>query len=158
MHTIYEVVKINSLWADTVNPIGFDTLDKNINTQVLIIGGGISGILVAHRLNELGIDNVLLEADRIGKGVTQNTTAKITSQHGLMYHKLIEDKGYEQARLYAEINQRAIEQFGDIIRRESIACDYERRNAYLFGKGGGEGHYDQSEQIGKLGVKYLLLF
>ena len=58
-------------------------------TDVLVIGGGIAGILCAYKLKQRGVNCIVLEADKICRGVTQNTTAKITSQHGFIYDKLI---------------------------------------------------------------------
>ncbi|MBR3770991.1 MAG: FAD-binding oxidoreductase, partial [Clostridium sp.] len=113
-------------------------LTENKKTEVVIVGAGLTGLLIAYYLQEDGMNVIVLEGDRIGCGMTRNTTAKITSQHGLIYHKLIEDKGYEYAKQYAEINQHAIERYEETIQIEGIACDFERRNAYLFGKGGGD--------------------
>ena len=79
---------MHSLWSETATLPSFEQLNKNIKTDVLIIGGGITGILTAHYLQQAGINYVLVEADTICSGITKNTTAKITSQHGLIYHKI----------------------------------------------------------------------
>ena len=55
-----------------------------------------------------------MEADRIGGGVTKNTTAKITSQHGLIYDKLLRNLGAERAHLYLEANQQALERYREL--------------------------------------------
>ena len=68
--------------------------------DVLIIGGGMAGLLCAHRLSRAGVDYALVEADRICGGPTKNTTAKLSSQHGLLYDRLIRTFGAETARLY----------------------------------------------------------
>lgn len=68
--------------------------DKRVNT--VIIGGGLAGILTAYHLKQKGIEAIVLEASRIGSGQTKNTTAKITSQHGAVYHKLIKTFGQEK--------------------------------------------------------------
>ena len=62
------------------------------------IGGGIVGVTTALLLHEAGVHVVLLEADRIGHGVTGHTTAKVSSQHGLMYSRLRSKHGAEAAR------------------------------------------------------------
>jgi len=141
-----------SIWSQTVTMPKFPALREDKKVHTAVIGGGLAGLLTAYLLKRRGIECIVLEAFRTGSGQTKNTTAKITSQHGLMYHKLIEEKGYEQAKLYAEINQHAIEQFGEIIRAESIACDYERRNAYLFGKGGGDALRAEADAAASLGI------
>lgn len=82
-----------SIWTDTVEMPCFPSLKQDIHTDVLVIGGGMSGILCAHMLKQAGISCVVVEANRICGGVTSNTTAKITSQHGLIYSKLLREFG-----------------------------------------------------------------
>ena len=53
-------------------------LDKNISVDVLIIGGGISGVLTAYNLNNSGLKIALVERNEIGSGITSKMTAKVT--------------------------------------------------------------------------------
>ncbi len=103
-----------SLWWETCNPQEKPTLKKDLETQVLVIGGGMAGILTAYQLQKSGKKVLVLEANRIGSGQTGNTTAKITSQHGLCYHGFLKKIGAEKARLYARGNQAAIQQYENI--------------------------------------------
>jgi len=80
---------MNSLWTKTAQLPHFGALERNLKTDILIIGGGMAGLLCAWQLSQRGVDCVLAEADRICGGITKNTTAKLTSQHGLIYDKLI---------------------------------------------------------------------
>ena len=80
---------MDSLWTQFSSLPQFPKLEKDIKTEVLIIGGGIAGILTAYQLAQEGIDYVLVEKNRICSGVTCNTTAKITCQHGLIYHNIL---------------------------------------------------------------------
>ncbi len=105
-------------------------LKQDIKTDVLIIGGGIAGLLCADRLHRAGVDCVLVEADRICSGVTRNTTAKITSQHGLIYADLITRFGTERARMYLEANERAITEYRALC--DQIECDFEEQDAYVY--------------------------
>ena len=91
---------MDSIWTKTVQLPQFDKLRSDLKTDVLIIGGGLAGVLCAWKLAQAGVDCALVEADRIGCGITKNTTAKITAQHGLIYDKLIREFGVERARLY----------------------------------------------------------
>ncbi|MDE7211115.1 MAG: FAD-dependent oxidoreductase, partial [Lachnospiraceae bacterium] len=86
---------MESIWRKTVELPHFAELKGNAKTDVLIVGGGIAGILCAHFLQERGVDYMLVERDTIASGVTGNTTAKITAQHGLIYHKLLKNMGQE---------------------------------------------------------------
>lgn len=121
---------MESIWSETVNLPTFDSLKQDLKTDVLIIGGGLAGILCAHMLHQAGVDYALVEADRICRGVTRNTTAKITSQHGLIFHKLIREFGVEKARMYLEANESALKQYRDICR--NVSCDFEEKAAYVY--------------------------
>ena len=119
-----------SVWSANSQFKDFPKLNENIKTQVAIIGGGIAGLLCAHTLKQNGVDCVVLEADRICKGVTQNTTAKITSQHGLIYDKLIKKFGIEKAQMYLNANENAVRKYGEMAK--NISCDFERKPNYVY--------------------------
>jgi len=90
---------------DTLNE--YPALTENIKADVVIVGGGIAGITSAYLLQKEGLSVIVLEADRIARGTTGHTTAKITSQHNLIYHKLIKQMGFELAQQYATANETA---------------------------------------------------
>lgn len=121
---------MESIWTKTCSLPQFPTLKGEHKTDVLIIGGGLTGILCAHFLHQQGIDYILTEADQIGKATTGNTTAKITSQHGLIYHKLKNSIGLENAGLYLKANQKALELYGKLC--ENIDCDYVEKDNYIY--------------------------
>lgn len=121
-----------SVWSKSIERKPFAPLKKDIKTQVLIIGGGIAGILCAYTLQQAGVDCVVVEADRICNGVTANTTAKITLQHGLIYDKIINKYGVEAASMYAKAQQAALERYAALCR--DIDCDYQTQDAYVFSK------------------------
>ncbi|MHB8130016.1 MAG: FAD-dependent oxidoreductase [Mobilitalea sp.] len=108
------------------------SLQGDINTEVAVIGAGLAGILTAYLLQERGISVVVLECKEAGSGITKNTTAKITSQHGLIYRKLLMYKGEERTWEYAMANQKAIENYEEIINRLDIDCDYEIMPNYIY--------------------------
>lgn len=122
---------MKSIWSETKIPPRHPlTTDQEV--EAAVIGAGMAGILTAYFLSLQGMKVIVLEADRIGSGQTQNTTAKITSQHGMIYKKLIKTLGSEKARLYGAGNQAAIDKYQEIIERENISCDFERLPAYLY--------------------------
>ena len=114
---------MGSVWTQMANRPKFPPLEGDLNTDVLIVGGGIAGLLCAHRLRQVGADCVLLEAKELCGGATVNTTAKITVQHGLIYDRLMRVFGVETARLYLKTNLAALEQYRALCR--SIDCDFE---------------------------------
>ena len=127
-----------SIWLDTSRETDYPRLDGDVSVDVAVIGGGIAGLTTAATLAESGSDVALVEADRIVRGVTARTTAKITSQHGLVYSNLIETMGEEDARRYAEANQAAIDAIATRVREEGIDCDFERLPAYAYADAPGE--------------------
>ena len=76
---------MESLWERTSERTGFERLDRNVKTDVLIIGGGMAGVLCAYLFHQAGVPYVLAEAETVCSGITKNTTAKITCQHGLIF-------------------------------------------------------------------------
>lgn len=121
-----------SVWTDTIKMPEFETLHSDTRTDVLVIGGGLCGVLCAYFLKNAGVDYMLVEGKTIGSGITQNTTAKITSQHGLIYERLINDFGKEKAYLYLWANQEALEKYRQLSRK--IKCDFQEKSAYVYSK------------------------
>lgn len=133
LHTNSGDDMLNSLWANSSEVPAFPKLEQDITTNVLIVGGGLAGILCAHMLDREGVDYVLIESDRICHGVTRNTTAKITSQHGLIYEKLIREFGPETARLYWEVNEAALKEYQKLA--QTMDCDFETKDNYIYAAG-----------------------
>lgn len=123
---------MDSIWIQTAEAPRFAPLDRDLSTDVLIIGGGMAGVLCAYKLAQAGVDYALVEAGRIGGGITKDTTAKITSQHGLVYDKLIREFGLEAARLYLQANQKALAQFRELCRQ--IDCGLEEKDAFVYSR------------------------
>lgn len=121
---------MNSVWEQTSNSIGFKSLKQDIKTEVLIIGGGMAGVLCAYMLDKSGIPYVLVEAQSICSGITKNTTAKITSQHGLIYDKLIREFDIERAKQYLSANETALSEYRSLCR--NIDCDFEEKTSYVY--------------------------
>lgn len=121
---------MNSLWEQTSKHSGFESLNKDIKTDILIIGGGLAGMLCAYMLHQSGVRYVLAEAETVSSGITKNTTAKITSQHGLIYDKLIREFDVEKAKQYLDANEAALGRYRDIC--SNIDCDFEEKASYVY--------------------------
>lgn len=119
-----------SLWSATSHLPSFGTLKENIKTDVLIIGGGLAGILCTYELTQRGIDCVLVEADEICNGITKNTTAKITSQHGFIYDKITKKFGVENAQKYLQVNENAVKKYGEMCK--NIDCDFQNKDNIVY--------------------------
>lgn len=125
---------MKSVWSETCQIEPRPALPGPVETEVAVIGAGMAGILTAWTLQEAGRRVVVLEADRIAGGQTRNTTAKITSQHGLYCGPLIRTLGRERAALYAGANQAAVEAYRTLVERRGIDCGFQERDAYLYGQ------------------------
>ena len=123
---------MKSLWEQTAELNHFDCLDGDIKTDVLIIGGGMAGLLCAYQLHQAGVPYVLAEADTICSGVTKNTTAKLTIQHGLIYHKLLGRFGNERTKGYLSAQEEALKRYRTLCRK--IDCDYEEADSYVYAR------------------------
>ena len=120
----------SSLWYANAPLPSFPVLEGEIQTRVLIIGGGLAGLLCAYYLKQAGVDCVLLEANRICGGTTGHTTAKITSQHGLIYSKLLQNKGHQTALDYLHANEAALLEYRRLCR--DIPCSFETKPSYVY--------------------------
>lgn len=124
---------MSSIWSETCRIPPRESLPGNLETEIAVIGAGMAGILIADALQGAGRRVVVLEARRMGSGQTGNTTAKITSQHGLLYAELVRLSGERKARQYAEANEAAVGACRRLIAERGIDCDFEEQNAYLYG-------------------------
>jgi len=141
---------MSSIWAQTTEIQARPSLVGNITADVLVIGGGMCGILIARRLKEAGVRPIVVEAKTIGSGITKNTTAKITAQHGLIYADLIKRGGIERAKQYYEANAQAILRYQAL--SEQFSCDFEAQTAYIYSKDDRRKLEREAEAYHKLGI------
>ena len=123
-----------SVWLETIERPSFPPGDHAVDLEVdvAVIGGGITGLTTAVMLQRSGATVALVEADRIGGGTTGNTTGKVTSQHGLVYADLVERHGEERARAYADANQRAIDTIHGLAALGGPDVRFEWAPAYVY--------------------------
>ena len=88
-----------SFWIDTTSIISYNTPDQDIQTEVLIIGGGIAGLTTAYKLLKAGKKVVLVEDGFIGSGESGRTTAHLTCALDDRYYYLENKFGEEAAKL-----------------------------------------------------------
>lgn len=121
-----------SYWISSTSETDYPPLKEDIEVDVAIIGGGIAGITTGYLLSVEGVKTALIEADRILMGTTGHTTAKITSQHELIYDKIQTQVGRELARQYAGANEAAIRLIEKIASEKAIDCDFTHQDAYVY--------------------------
>ncbi|MGN0633362.1 MAG: FAD-dependent oxidoreductase [Oscillospiraceae bacterium] len=140
---------MESLWQAESRPERFPALEKNASTDVLIIGGGITGILTAYFLKQSGVDYILVERDRICSGTTGGTTAKITWQHGLIYQDILNSGGARAARKYYLANKAAFDMYAKLCK--NIDCDYEIKDNYVYSTDSRKKLEREIKALGKIG-------
>jgi glycine/D-amino acid oxidase-like deaminating enzyme len=121
-----------SFWLETSPVTNFPKLGKKLKVDVVILGGGIAGITTATLLKEKGHTVAVIEADRIVKGVTVGTTAKISMAPNMIYSKLILNIGKSKAQDFANANIKAVEKVADIVRKRNIDCEFQRLPLYIY--------------------------
>lgn len=149
-------IKRESIWSRDFSISERSPLEGDIETEAAVIGAGMAGILTAYFLQQQGRKVVVLEADRIAGGQTKNTTAKITSQHGLIYAALVKKCGWKQAELYAEANENAIHLYEHIIRDRNIDCGFAFCPSYLYSRMDGMRLEEEAETAKKIGIEAFL--
>lgn len=121
-----------SIWVAKSDKSNYDKINKDEITDVCVIGGGIVGAVTSYLLSKSGVNVIVLEKGKVGMGVTANSTAKLTSQHGLIYNYLENEFGIDFAKKYLYSNEEGIKLADKIIKNENIECDYEIKDAYVF--------------------------
>ena len=123
-----------------LNTKEYPKVEDNLETEVLVIGGGIAGLLTAKKLKDNNIKVILVEKDRIGRGTTINTTAFLTVQHETLY----QDLPFEKAKEYLRINNEALKEYEQLSQKYNF--DFIKTKSCLF-----------SEDKEKIKKEYLLL-
>jgi glycine/D-amino acid oxidase-like deaminating enzyme/nitrite reductase/ring-hydroxylating ferredoxin subunit len=100
--------------------------------DVVIVGGGITGMSTALQLQRAGISCVLLEAQEIGFGTTGGTTSHLNTIMDTPYYQIKKDFGAENAQLVAQLTRNAIELVKRNVEEYQIDCGFDEKTAYLF--------------------------
>src|SRR5699024_4119556 len=132
----------------------YPTLKENLEVDVCVVGGGITGLTTAYVLSKTGKKVALLEANEIIGGTTGHTSAKVTAQHGFIYDSFLGNFGKDNAKLYYDANTEAIEFIETTINELSIDCDFSKEDAYLFAETeeGAEKIAKEAQAYEKLGI------
>ena len=120
-----------SIWDKKEKSHKIVSLKENVYTDILIIGGGITGLTTAYYLKDYP-SVCLVDASAIGHGVTLNTTAKITYFQERIYTKIAALLNEEKARDYLQSQREAISYLVDIIEKENIACSLTKTPSFVF--------------------------
>ncbi len=121
-----------SFWTITSDPLVYDTIEKDENTEVLVIGAGISGLTTGYCLAKSGKKVIVVDDGFVGSGESGRTTAHITYALDDRYFNLIHLFGKEKAALAADSHIQALEFIDHTVKLENIDCQFKRVDGYLF--------------------------
>lgn len=121
-----------SYWQKTSKKKSYPSLEQDISTDVLIIGGGLSGIALAYYLKDTGYSITVIDQDELGCHTSGHTTAKITFLHDVIYQDIVKYYDIHYANLYYQSNLKALNEIKDIIKKENISCDFEENTSYIY--------------------------
>lgn len=149
------LMKNNSIWSEYHEKKNRKSLNEDLEIDVLIIGGGLTGISTAYNLINSNLKVVLVERNKIGLGVTSKSTAKITYLQENIYSKLKIYHNEETSKKYLESQIDAINILTNIIKKNNIECDLEESNSYLFTNKNNKVKKIKTEQhlLNKFGIK-----
>jgi glycine/D-amino acid oxidase-like deaminating enzyme len=142
---------MNSLWTNNVDIKEKQKLKGDIETDVLVIGGGMAGILTAYFLSQKGLNYTLVEKGRIGNGITKNTTAKITPMHNLIYADFIEKYGKDFAKQYYNANFEAMQKYKELAK--DFEFDLEDAPSYVYTLSNTQKIIREYDALNKLEIK-----
>ena len=121
-----------SLWLDALPADGYPQLTSDLDVDVVVLGGGITGLTTALLLKQQGARVAVLEARRCGGGVTGSTTAKVTALQSTVYSKIRGKHGEDAAATYAQASAAAVRRVADLVAQHGIDCELNRRPAFTY--------------------------
>lgn len=125
-------LKNNSIWIEGIPNNKYPRLNKNIDVDVLIIGGGITGVSTAYHLINSKQKVCLVERNKIGLGISSKTTGKLTYLQDLMYSKITKKHSIEVAKEYLNAQKDAIKLVSKIVKNRNIDCNLTKQKSFLF--------------------------
>lgn len=123
-------MKNRSIWSETKIDKKYPQLNKDIMVDIIIIGGGITGVNTLYNLKDK--DVILVEKNEIGKGITLNTTGKITFLQDKIINKIIKNYNEKVASKYLKSQLEAIEIIKENIFLNNIDCDFCQTKSHVF--------------------------
>jgi glycine/D-amino acid oxidase-like deaminating enzyme/nitrite reductase/ring-hydroxylating ferredoxin subunit len=124
-------VSNKSYWTVRPQFPKFPRLKHDLKVDVAVVGGGITGVTAAYLLQKAGRSVALLERDKFGGVDTSQTTAHLTFVTDIRLHELVSRFGRDHAQAAWDAGKAALDQIGEIVQAEDLACDFARVPGYL---------------------------
>ncbi len=110
----------------------YPSVNKDIDTELLVVGGGITGSLISHQCLKDGYKTVLVDRREIANGSTSATTSMLQYEIDTQLHELIEMIGEEGALLSYRACYDSIDTLGELVRRIKSDCGFDRKESLYF--------------------------
>jgi glycine/D-amino acid oxidase-like deaminating enzyme/nitrite reductase/ring-hydroxylating ferredoxin subunit len=107
------------------------SINKDTNTPILIIGGGIAGLMCAYNFMKHNIKFILVDGNKLASGVSASTTAQISIAHDKIYDDISKKHGEEAAISYLKSQIEGLSLVRKIVKEEKIDCDYKEESTIL---------------------------
>ena len=120
-----------SYWQKTTTLPHYPKIKQDCTYDIVIVGGGMSGITLAHRLNDSNFNVALLESDTLASKTTGHTTGKVTCLHDVICVDICKVYGNDKAKKYFDSNNEALNEIKQIIEMNKIDCDFQENIAYI---------------------------
>lgn len=113
-------------------PKQYDYLTEDINTDVVIVGGGVTGAILAYYFSKKGIDTVLLEKKRMAYGSTSITTALLQYELDTNLRNLEQYTTYKNVIKSYKLGLKALDEIEEFISQYGNKCRYKKRDTLLY--------------------------
>ena len=107
----------------------YPSLQKNINTEIVVVGAGITGALVSHSLIEKGYEVTLIDKRDVGQGSSSATTSMLQYEIDVPLIDLCEMIGEEDAVLSYKAGIEAIKSIEELVKLNNIDCGFEAKES-----------------------------
>lgn len=119
-----QLLEGSSYWTATTPMPVYPALCEPVDVDVVIVGGGVTGITAAHLLKQSGKRVALIEERRCGSGQTGRTTAHLTAVADAPLSRLVDRLGVDDARRVWDAGFAAVSRVRSLVRDERINCDF----------------------------------
>jgi glycine/D-amino acid oxidase-like deaminating enzyme/nitrite reductase/ring-hydroxylating ferredoxin subunit len=140
-------VATGSHWIDSAPLPSFPRLERDEDVDVVIVGGGNTGLTTAYLLAKTGKSVAVLERDRIVEHDTAYTSAHLTMVTDKWLSELIRTFGRDRAQAVWDAGLFALDEIDSIVHDAHISCDYVWLPGYLHGALGHEATSEDEESF-----------